>query len=97
MPIDAPKGRPATFPIDAAILKVLDGDPTASVREIAQEAKPSALMVFYILTTRMDYIYRRCRLVPHNISEPQKMDRLRKSHERLEILQNVKSHVGDSS
>jgi hypothetical protein len=37
-----PKGRSANFSIDAAILKMLNGDPTASVREIASEAKFSA-------------------------------------------------------
>jgi hypothetical protein len=36
------KDRPANFSIDAAILTVLNGDSTASVREIAQEAKLSA-------------------------------------------------------
>jgi hypothetical protein len=38
----------------------------------------------------MGYIYRRCRLVSQNLSEPQKIDRLRQSHELLEILQNTK-------
>jgi DNA-binding Lrp family transcriptional regulator len=43
--------------IDAAILKVLNGDPTASLREIAQEAELSASTVFYVLTTRLGDIY----------------------------------------
>jgi hypothetical protein len=53
---DTPKGRPANFSIDAAVLKVLNVDPTTSVPEIAQEVKLSASTVFYVLTTRMDYI-----------------------------------------
>jgi hypothetical protein len=84
------KGRPTNFSIDVAILKVLNGDPTASVREIEQETKPSTLTIFYVLTTPMGHICRTCRLVPDNVSEPQKTDRLRHSHELLEILQNVK-------
>jgi hypothetical protein len=36
-----PKGRPANFSINAAILKVLNGDPAASMRGIAQQDKLS--------------------------------------------------------
>jgi hypothetical protein len=85
-----PKGRPATFAIDAVILKVMNGDPTASMCEIAQEAKLPASAVFYVLTTRMGYTYRRCRLVLHDLSEPQKINHLRQSHKLLEMLQNAK-------
>jgi hypothetical protein len=77
------------FSLDTAILKVLDDDPAASMREIAPEAKLSASTVFYILTTRMGYIYRKCRLVQHNLSEPHKIDCLRQSHKLLEVLQNA--------
>jgi hypothetical protein len=53
--LDGPRdveGQISGFSIDAAILKVLNGDPTASVREIAQEANLSALTTLYVLTTR---------------------------------------------
>jgi hypothetical protein len=70
---ERPNGRPVNISIDAAILKVLNGDATASMREITQEAKLSPSTIFYVLTTRMDNIYRRCRLAPHNLSEPQKL------------------------
>jgi hypothetical protein len=43
---ETPKDRPANFSIDSAILKVLNGDPTASVRDIAQEAKHSSTAGF---------------------------------------------------
>jgi hypothetical protein len=87
---ETPKGKPANRSINAAILKVLNGDPTASAREIAQETKLCASTVLYVLPTRIGYTYRRCRLIPHNLSEPQKIDRLRQSHKLLEILQNAK-------
>jgi hypothetical protein len=57
---ERPNGRPVNISIDAAILKVLNGDPAASVREITQEAKLSASTIFYVLKTRIDNIYRRC-------------------------------------
>jgi hypothetical protein len=88
--LETPNGRSANFSIDVAILKMLNGDLTASVREVAQEPKLFASAVFYVLTTHMGYIYRRCRLIPHHLSEPQKIDRLRQSHELLEILQKTK-------
>jgi hypothetical protein len=78
------EGQTIKLFINAVILKVLNGDPTVSAREIAHVAKLSASTVFYILTTRVDYLYRRYRLMP------QKIDRLRQSRELLEIFQNVK-------
>jgi hypothetical protein len=42
----------------------------------------------------MGEIYRKCRLVPHNLSEPQNSDRLRQSHELLAILQDTKGICG---
>jgi hypothetical protein len=82
-------GRPANSSVNAAILKVLNGDLTASVCEIAQEAKLSASTVFYALTTRIDYIHRRYRRVPHNLSQRHDIDLLHQIHEPLEILQNT--------
>jgi hypothetical protein len=38
----------------------------------------------------MGDIYRKCRLVQHNLSEPQKIDPLGQGHEHLKILQKVK-------
>jgi hypothetical protein len=69
---------------------VLNGDPTASTREIAQEAKLSTSTVFCVLPTRMGDSYRRYRLAPQNLSEPQKTDHLRQSQKLVEILQNAK-------
>jgi hypothetical protein len=87
---ETPKGRPANFFIDSTILKVLNGDPTVSMRQITQEVNLSASTAFYVVTTRINYIYRRCRLVPHNLFKQQKIDRLRQSYKLLEILQNSK-------
>jgi hypothetical protein len=49
-----PKGRRTNLSVDAALLKVLNDDSTASVDEIAQEVKLSVSTVFDVLTTRMD-------------------------------------------
>jgi hypothetical protein len=80
------KGRPVNFSVYAAILKVLNGDSTVSVRDVAQEAKFYASTAFFVLTTRMGSIYRRCRLVPRNLSEPEKVNRFRQNHELFKVL-----------
>jgi hypothetical protein len=54
---DIPKGRPPNFLIDAAILRVLDRDPAASLREIAEQAKLPPSTVHYVFTTRIGYRY----------------------------------------
>jgi hypothetical protein len=69
---ELPKGRPPNFSIDAAIFHVLNRDPTRSLRELAEELRLSVSTVFYVLTTRMGYCYRKCRLVPHALSPHQK-------------------------
>jgi hypothetical protein len=81
---------PPNFSIDTSIFRVLSRDPTASIPEIAREARLPASTIFYGLTTRMGYTYRRCRLVPHNLSVQQRNDRLKQSRELFEVLQNAK-------
>jgi hypothetical protein len=80
------KGRSAKYSIGDAVLKVLNGDPIASVRKIEKETKISASTVSYVLTAHIGCISRRCRLAPGNLPGPQKSYRLRQSHEPLEIL-----------
>jgi hypothetical protein len=56
-PKDIPKGRPRHLSIDAAVLRLRDRDPAASLREIVEQAKLSVSIVHYVLTTRIDYKY----------------------------------------
>jgi predicted transcriptional regulator len=58
--LEIQEGRPPNFSIDATILRVLNRDPTTSIREIAREARLQASTIFYALTPRMSYNYRRC-------------------------------------
>jgi hypothetical protein len=87
---ELPKGRPPNFSIDASIVGLLDRDPTRSLREIAEELRLSVSTIFYVLTTRMGYCHRKCRLVPHALSPQQKEDRLTKSRALLAVLQTAK-------
>jgi histone-lysine N-methyltransferase SETMAR len=83
-------GRLPNFSIDATILRVLNRDPIASIREIVRKARLPASTTYYVLTTRMGCNYRRYRLVPHNLSAQQRNDRLKQNRELLEVLQNAK-------
>jgi hypothetical protein len=84
------KGRPSNFFITTIIFLVLNRDPTASMREIAPEARLPASTIFYVLTAHIGYNYRICRLVSHNLSAQQRNDRLKQSRELFEVLQNAK-------
>jgi hypothetical protein len=55
-----------------------------------EQAKLSVSIVHYVLTTRIDYKYWRCRFVPHRLSAKQKEDRLTQSLELFQVLQNAK-------
>jgi hypothetical protein len=89
-PKNIPKGRPPNVAIDTAILRVLARDPAASPREIADEAKLPLFTVYYVLTIRIGYKFRRCRFVPHALSAQQKEARLTQSRELLQVLENAK-------
>jgi hypothetical protein len=78
------------FSIDAAVLRLHNRDPAASLREIAEQAKLSVSTIHYILTTRIGYKYRKCWFVPHSLSAKQKEDRLTQSRELFQVLQNTK-------
>jgi hypothetical protein len=54
---ETPKGRLGNFSIDSALLKVPNGDPSASMREIAQDTKLSVSTVFQVVMTRVGHIY----------------------------------------
>jgi transposase len=84
------RGRPPNFVLDRLIQRMLDREPEASVREIAQELQLSASTIFYVLTTRMGYRYRKCHVVPHLLTVKQKEDRVRQSVDLLGTLQTAK-------
>jgi hypothetical protein len=50
---------------DARILCVLERNPNASVREIADEARIPKSTVFDVIRGRLHYSWRNCRFVPH--------------------------------
>jgi DNA recombination-dependent growth factor C len=68
-------GRPLNQLTDARIRKILDDNPVASVREIVHAASIPASMVWYVLTTRLGYTWRKCRIVPHALSNIQRQQR----------------------
>jgi hypothetical protein len=76
---------------DAALFRVLDRDPTRSLREIAEELRLSVSTIFDVLTTQMGCCHRKCRLVPHAVWPQQKDDRVTKSRELLAALQAAKT------
>jgi hypothetical protein len=92
------KGRQPHYSLDRSIRDLLNREPGSSLREIAQELQLPASMVFYVLTARMGYSYRKCHPVPHNLTgkQKQKEERFRQSCELLEVLQAATSSGGRS-
>jgi DNA-binding IclR family transcriptional regulator len=88
------KGGPPNYSLDRSIRDLLNREPGSSVREIAYELQLPASTVCYVLTARMGYSYRKCRLVRHMFTPKQKEDRFRQSCELLEVLQTAKSSDG---
>jgi hypothetical protein len=62
------KGRPPNYFLGRSIQDLLNREPGSFVREIAQERQLPASTVFYVSTARMGYRYRKCRHVPHMLS-----------------------------
>jgi hypothetical protein len=86
-------GRPANPSIDALIQKCLAENPEASIREIATETGIPSSTVWYVLTTRLGYIWRKCRLVAHSLTAQQQEQRLLQSRALLKMLQKAKAHA----
>jgi hypothetical protein len=53
---------------------VLERNPNASIREIADEARIPKSTVFDVLRGRLHYSWRNCRLVPHAFTEAQRRE-----------------------
>ena len=103
---DTPKkspGRPSDERIDGKILQVLDEEPAASVRQIAQTTHIPATTVWNHLTHDLDYKYRTLRWVPHVLDEEKKMKRVTDSKELLGLLNKAEKdnwqflYTGDES
>jgi hypothetical protein len=62
-------GRLPNLMIDAIIRQFLINNPGGSICQIATETGILALTFWYILTTSLGYVWRKCRLVPHTLSE----------------------------
>jgi hypothetical protein len=84
------KGRPSDYSLDRSIQDLLNREPGSSVREIAQELQLPAATVFYVLTARMGYSYRKCYLVLQRLTRKQKEDRFQQNCELLEVFQAAK-------
>jgi hypothetical protein len=84
------RGRPANLEHDARILCVLERNPNASVREIADEARIPKSIVFDVLRGRLHYSWRNCQLVPHALTEAQRRERVEKSIALLSLLAKAK-------
>jgi hypothetical protein len=54
---------------DELILDALEKDPTSSVGRIANMTKIAPATVSYILTNRLGFVSRKCRFVPHVLTE----------------------------
>jgi hypothetical protein len=72
-------GRPSNQLIDTRILKILDDNPGASVRAIAHAGSIPASTVWPVLTTRLAHTWRKCRIVPHALSDTQDQQRIEQS------------------
>jgi hypothetical protein len=90
------KGCPPNDSLDRSIQNLLNREPGSSVREIAQERQLPASTVFYVLTARMGYSHRKCRVVLQMLIPMQKEGWFRQSCELLEMLQAPKSSDGGS-
>jgi hypothetical protein len=84
-------GRSPNQAISARIRQVLDESPGTSIRQIADEAEIPASTVWYVLTTRMGYAWRKCRLIPYILTEAQQQQRIHQSQLLLAILHRTKS------
>jgi hypothetical protein len=83
-------GRRPNSDHDARILAVLTADPIASVREIACETQIPKSTVYNILVQRLRYCSRKFRLVPHELDERQKIERVDKARALLVTLNKAK-------
>jgi hypothetical protein len=87
---DIPKDRPPHSFLDNSIQDILTRELGAAVQEIAQELRISASTVFYLLTNRMTYSYRKCHFMPHGLTERHEQNRFQQSCALLDILQIAK-------
>jgi hypothetical protein len=93
----ARQGTPPNEVFDELILNALEEDPAASVHQIADMTKITAATVFVILTNRLGFVLRKCRFVPHFLTETLRALRVDKSIELLPILVHATKETGNFS
>jgi histone-lysine N-methyltransferase SETMAR len=76
--------------IDARIQQFLFDNPGGSIRQIASGTGIRASTVWHLLTTRLGYVWCKCRLVPHTLSKAASMERLERSQVILITLHPAK-------
>jgi hypothetical protein len=84
-------GRLPNLMIDARIQQFLIDNPGGSIHQIAAGTGIPASIDWHVLTIRLGYVWRKCRLVPHTFSEAQRMERLQRSQVLLVTLRRAKS------
>jgi hypothetical protein len=92
----ARQGRPSNEVFDELLFNALEEDPATSVCQIADRTQIAAATVFLILTNRLGFVSRKCRFVPHVLTETLQGRRLDKSIELLPILVHAKKETGNS-
>jgi hypothetical protein len=90
-------GRPLNEQFVELILDAFEKDSNVSVRQIADITRIPPTKVFNILTNRLGFVSRKCRFVPHVLTEMLQADRLAKSIELLQVLMQAGKKYGNSS
>jgi hypothetical protein len=83
-------GRPRNEEFDQLVLDALEEEPNLSVRQISDRTRIPPTTVFNILSKRLGFISRKCRFVPHALTEKLRADRLMKATELLPVLVRAK-------
>jgi hypothetical protein len=78
------------FSSDDRIALVLSEEPFLSVRQIPKKVIMSKSTVYRHLTHIMNWKLRRLKWAPHNLTESEKMNRVRRVLELLELRQSIR-------
>jgi hypothetical protein len=87
-------GQPRNRMIDARIQQFLIDRPSGSIQRIATGTGIPTSTVWHALTTRLGYVWRKCRLVPHLLSKTKRKERFQRSQVLLIALHLAKSTAG---
>jgi hypothetical protein len=79
-------GRHRNEQFDELVLDALENEPNASIGQISDKTRIPSTTVYNILSKRPGFISRKCRFVPHVLTDTLRADRLAKSIELLQVL-----------